>query len=62
MKKTLLFLSRYNKALVPLTMALVYFLNTKYGVKIPLDEQTANTIWMTVGAFITFLVPNGKGE
>ena len=51
-------LGRYNKALVPLTMAVVYFLNSRYGVEIPLDEATANTIWMTVGAFLTFLIPN----
>ena len=63
--KILRWLARYNKALVPLTMAIVYYLNSRYGWTIPLDETSANTIWMTIGAFITYLVPNvdyNKGE
>lgn len=60
--KFLRWLTQYNKALVALTMAVVYFLNSKYGIVIPLDETTANTLWLTISAFITFLVPNTKGE
>lgn len=53
-------ISRYNKAIVPLVMGLLYFLNTYFGIQLPVDEQTANTIFIFVTSFFTYLVPNAN--
>jgi hypothetical protein len=54
----LLWLLQYNKAFAAFTMTIVYFLNAKYGIEIPLDETSAGIIWSVVAGFITWLVPN----
>ena len=58
--KFLNWIAQYNKALVPVTMAVVYYLNTKYGIDIPIKESDAAIIWMTISGFITWVVPNKK--
>lgn len=58
--KFLNWIAQYNKALVPVTMAVVYYLNTKYGIDIPIKESDAVIIWMTISGFITWAVPNKK--
>lgn len=56
--KFISWIAQYNKALIPLTMTIVYFLNSRYGIEIPLDETSVTVIWMTIGTFLTWLVPN----
>jgi len=58
--KFLNWIAQYNKALVPVTMAVVYYLNTKYGIDIPIKESDAVVIWMTISGIITWAVPNKK--
>ena len=53
-------LTQYNKFLVALTMALVYFFQDHYGVVLPVDETTAAGFWMFVSAVLTYAVPNTK--
>lgn len=62
MKYFFLWLSQYNKALVPLTMAIVYWVNAKYGVELPIDETSVMILWGTIGSLVTFAVPNTKPE
>ena len=53
-------LTKYNKAMVPITMAIVYILKTKYGITIPLTEADAAMIWGVITGFMTWLIPNRK--
>lgn len=55
-------LAQYNKALVPLAMALIYFLNTTYGIEIPLSESEVMTVLTILTTFFVWLVPNKKAE
>jgi hypothetical protein len=55
-------LTQYNKFLVALTMAMIYFLQDHYQVTLPIDEDTAASFWMFVSAILTFAVPNTKPE
>lgn len=56
----LLWLAQYNKALVAFTMSLIYFFNARYGVEIPLDEETVGILWAAISGFATWLIPNIK--
>ena len=49
---------KYNKALVPLTMGVIYFLNATYGWDIPLDETSVMVIWTAITSMLTWLIPN----
>lgn len=60
--KLLSWLAQYNKALVPLTMGVIYFLNAHYGVEIPLGEAEVVLIWTAITSFLTFLIPNKKAS
>ncbi len=51
-------MTKFNKAWVALLMAGVYFLNTKYGVAIPLNEAEANLVVGLVTSFLVWAVPN----
>ncbi len=55
-------LAQYNKALVPLVMSLIYFLNTYYGIEIPLDETSVMILFGVITSLLTWLVPNKKTE
>jgi hypothetical protein len=55
-------LTQYNKFLVAMTMALVYFLQDYYQVELPVDQTTVESFWMFISAILVFLVPNGKAE
>lgn len=56
--KLLLWLIQYNKAFAAFTVAIIAYINTKYGIEIPLDDETVSILWATIGGFITWLVPN----
>lgn len=56
--KIINFLAQYNKALVPLVMAGVYFLNATYGFEIPLKESDVMVVFGVVTSVLTWLVPN----
>lgn len=58
--KIINWLSQYNKAFVPLFMAIIYFVNAHYGVEVPLDEVTVTLVWGAVTSFLTWLIPNTK--
>ena len=51
-------LAKYNKAWVAAASAALFFVNSKYGVSIPLDEMTLSTIWMAITAILVHQVPN----
>lgn len=55
-------LAQYNKAFVPLIMALIYFLNAQFGIEIPLDESTVVILIGVITSFITWLIPNKELE
>jgi hypothetical protein len=55
-------LTQYNKFLVAMTMALVYFLQDHYQFELPVDQTTVESFWMFISAILVFLVPNGKAE
>lgn len=56
--KVINWVTQYNKALVPLVMTLVYFLNTRYGIEIPLKESDVVIAIGIITGFITWAVPN----
>lgn len=58
MMKLLLWLVQYNKAFAAFTVAIIAYFNTKYGIEIPLDDETVSIIWATLGGFVTWIVPN----
>lgn len=55
-------LAQYNKFLVAMTMAVIYFLQNTYQVELPVDEEMVTSFWMFVSAILVFLVPNGEGN
>ena len=55
-------LTQYNKFLVALTMAMIFFLQDRSGVQLPIDQDTVASFWMFISAILTFLVPNAKPE
>lgn len=60
--KLLKWLTQYNKFLVSVTMAGIYFLNAFYGVELPIGETEAAIFWMFITSILTFAVPNTKPE
>lgn len=51
-------MTKYNKAFVPILMGIIYLLNEKYGVSIPLSETEATMLVTLVTSTIVWLVPN----
>lgn len=62
MRYFFLWLSQFNKAFVSLTMFVIYYINTKYGIELPIDETTVILVWGTLASLVTFYVPNTKPE
>jgi hypothetical protein len=62
MTKFVKWLTQYNKFLVALTMALVYFLQDHYGVVLPVDEGTVTAFWMFISAVLVYAVPNTQPD
>jgi len=55
-------IGQYNKALVAFTMAIIYFFNARYGIELPIDEESVTIFWLTISGILTYLVPNVKKE
>lgn len=55
-------IGKYNKALVPLAMGLVYFLNTQFGFELPITETEVGIIITVATSFLTWLIPNNPNE
>jgi len=53
-------LTQYDKALAPLIVAALGFLNQKYGFAFPVDDATAMALIGVVAAIVTYIVPNKK--
>lgn len=51
-------LTQYNKAFVAIIMVLVYLINKKYGVELPIDDQTATIVLGMIISALTYIVPN----
>ena len=47
-----------DKALVALIMAVVYFLNTFFGVSLGIDPATLSTIVVAITPILVYLLPN----
>lgn len=62
MKKLVKWLSQYNKAFVPAIMTVIYFLNSYYGIELPIGETEVIILLGTITSFLTWLIPNGKAE
>ena len=60
--KFIKWLTQYNKFLVALTMAAVFFINQNYGVDLGISETEAASFWMFISAILTFLIPNKSLE
>lgn len=60
--KIISWLAQYNKALVPLIMAGVYFLNATYGWELPVDEASVVTTLGLLTTILVWAVPNKKVE
>jgi hypothetical protein len=58
MMKLIRWLAQYNKFLVALTMAVIYFMQDYFGVVLPVDETTVAAFWMFISAILTFAIPN----
>lgn len=56
--KIFLWIAQYNKAFAAFTVAIIAFINTKYGIEIPLDDETVSILWATIGGLTTWLIPN----
>jgi len=48
----------YNKALVAVAMAFLYYLNQNYGVELPVSEDQANLLVGMITALLVYMVPN----
>lgn len=55
-------LTQYNKAFVAIIMVLVYLLNKKYGIELPVDDQTATVILGMLISALTYVIPNSHPE
>lgn len=53
-----LFSGAYNKALVPVAVVVLYFINKTYGIDIPLSEDSLMLIFAAITSFVTYHVPN----
>lgn len=51
-------MSKYNKAFVPLLMGIIYLLNSKFGIDIPLSEAQASILVAMVTSATVWAVPN----
>jgi len=51
-------MTKYNKALVAVVMALVYFINQKYGVELPFNEAEANLLVGLLTSILVWAIPN----
>lgn len=51
-------MTKYNKAYVPIVLGLLFFLNQKFGINIPLDETGITAIATVVTSLFVYLVPN----
>ena len=55
-------LTQYNKAFVAIIMVLVYLVNKKYGIELPVDDQTATIILGMIISALTYAVPNSHPD
>jgi len=55
-------LTQYNKAFVAIIMVLVYLVNKKYGVELPIDDQTATIILGMIISALTYVIPNSHPD
>lgn len=55
-------LGKYNKFLIALTMAILYFLQDYTGVELPIGEAEVAMFWMVITSLFVYLVPNMKGD
>lgn len=53
---------QYNKAFVGIIMVAVYLVNKKYGIELPIDDETALAILGMIISAVTYAVPNKKIE
>lgn len=58
----LTWMTQYNKAFVGIIMILVYLINQKYGIELPVDDNTAVAILGMLISAVTYFVPNTKVE
>lgn len=55
-------LGSYNKFLVALTMAVLYWLQGYYGVELPISEAEVSMFWMTITSILVYVIPNIKKD
>lgn len=55
-------ITRYNKAIVSLIMAVIMLVNTWKPNLIPVDEATVNTVVGVLLPLLVYLVPNKKTQ
>lgn len=53
-------LAAYSKAIVALLIPLATFANQKFGLALPVDDQTVGMIVAAVTAAVVYFVPNAK--
>lgn len=49
---------QYNKAWVGIAMVGIYLINKKYGIELPIDEDTTVAILGMLVSAVTYAVPN----
>lgn len=60
--KVLRWLGQYNKFLIALTMAFLYWFQGYYGVELPFGEAEVSMFWMFITSVLVYLIPNVKDE
>lgn len=55
-------LTQYNKAFVAIIMIAVYLVNKKYGIELPVDDQTATIILGMIISALTYAIPNSHPD
>lgn len=58
MQKFLDWFQQYNKAWVGIITIAIYLVNKKYGIEIPLDDDTTIAILGMLVSAVTYAVPN----
>ena len=48
----------YNKAVVAVAMAVIFYLNKNYGIELPVTEDQAQILVGLLTAFLVWAVPN----
>lgn len=60
--KIIQWLGQYNKFLVALTMAILYWFQGYYGVELPIGEMEVSMFWMFITSVLVYLIPNTKKD